>query len=123
MNNDEIFKSRVEQYDKIEGIRVGDWVRFPDGTMNRVTHIWDVEPERQIQTGGNGCGFYLGDGYISYSGGLDPAVPESKFTLVPETKLGWVWFFKKNYRAAHNGIDYEMPFRVFECSADPWNQT
>ena len=124
MDNDDIFKNLEDQYNKINGLRVGDWVRFPNGIMNRVTYIWDVEPERIIQTGGSdgNHGYFLGKGWISYSGGLDVGVDESKFTPTKETKKGWIWFFNNNYVTAHNGVYYEMNFRIFECSEIPAGQ-
>lgn len=119
--NYELFKKREKQFNEIKGIRVGDWVRFPDGSMNRVTHIWEFDNGYDIQTGGGGS-YYLGDGYISHSGGLDIGIDGSHFTITKEVKKAWVWFFKNDYRMAHNGIDYKMDFRVFDVDCYPGNK-
>ncbi len=112
--NLDIFKKREKAYNKIEGIRVGDYVRLNTGKLTRVTHIWDLD-EKLIQTGGGEYGqFYIGYGYISYSGGLDPGIDESEFKLTEEQKEGQVWFFKDDHWGAGRGIDYMMKFRIFE---------
>lgn len=104
-----ILKNRMELYNKKAGVRVGDWLKLPYGLYTRFTHDWGED----IQTGGS-HGFYLGNGYASYSGSLDSSI--SKTVLLPtnEIKSGSVWFFDKDISGAGRGVDFEADFRVFE---------
>lgn len=106
---------RMATLDAIEGIRVGDWVRFADGTMRRVSHHWGEEYGVQTSDGGS---FYLGDGYVSFSGSLHPTVPLDSLTPTDEMADGWVWVFHHDMHRAHNGVDVLVPFRVFTCSLE-----
>lgn len=112
-----LFKKRERAYNRIKGIRVGDWVKEKDG-YTRVTYIWrDDDKTYQIQTGGSKFGqFYLGDGYISYSGGLDTGFNPNKvkYEQLKGRRIGSVWFFKNDYHTADNAVVYTMKFRVFK---------
>lgn len=105
-----IFNERVAAYDKKPGARVGDYLILPYGLCTRFTHKWDDH----IQTGGNSSSFYLGNGYISYSGGLDSGVKLSDIELTDEVKSGMIWFFDKDISGAGRGVNFEMNFRVFK---------
>ena len=114
--NNQIFEERKAAYDAIPGVRVGDYVRLPGGTHTRITHTWQDRKGQPstVQTGGSPGGqYYLGDGYISYSGELDPGVHASRLRLLDYTMRGSVWFFKENWPRANGGINYAMDFRVF----------
>jgi hypothetical protein len=106
-----ILENRVKALNAIEGARVGDYLKLPYGIYTRFTHIWDD----QAQTGGGSNSFYLGNsGFCSYSGGLDSGIKLTDIKLTNETKKGLIWFFSENHSAAHNGVDFEVEFRVFE---------
>lgn len=110
--NQKILDERLEHYNQIEGVRVGDWIREKDGTMTRATHIWD---DGQVQNGGNKySSYYLGDGYLEYSGSLDHGYYKNQLEPTDEMEDGSIWFFKNDFATAHNGIDYIVPFRVFK---------
>lgn len=112
-----ILSDRMTEYNKIPGARVGDWIRETSGRMTRATHDWNDagEDTEIIQHGGSEFGqFYLGDGYISYSGGLDTGIKKNQIRDTGEVKKGKVWFFRNDYATAGNGIDYMVDFRVFE---------
>ncbi len=110
--NQKILEERVAHYNEKEGVRVGDWIREKDGKMTRATYIWW---DGQVQNGGHEYGaFYLGDGYISYSGSLDEGYKKEQLRETDEMKDGLIWFFKNDIWMAHNGIEYKVPFRVFE---------
>jgi hypothetical protein len=83
---------------------------MPNGETTRFTHDWGDS----IQTGGCGSGFYLGEGYISYSGGLDSGVKTSDLKPTDEKMKGWIWIFDKDIWGAGRGVDFEIDFRVFE---------
>lgn len=107
----QILAERMKKYNEIPGVRVGDWIEEPDGRMTRATYDWSDT----IQNGGGEYGqFYLGDGYISYSGGLGPGVHKDKLVNTGKVKNGKVWFFKNDHWFAGNGIDFIVPFRVFK---------
>ena len=113
--NDGIFETREALYNKIEGIRVGDYIRLNTNKLTRVTHIWNLDDKTLVQAGGNQYGqYYLDNGCISYSGGLDPGIDASELKPTDETHDGRIWFFKDNYWGAGRGIDYTMKFRVFK---------
>jgi len=107
--NTAILKDREAKYNKKAGPRVGDFLKLPDGTYTRFTYDWGDS----IQTGGASRSFYLGNGYISYSGGLDPGIEKSDVKLLKIKKYGLVWFFKDDWQRAGGGIDAKMAFRVF----------
>jgi len=123
-----ILEERMQAYNTIIGPRVGDFVILPDGKYDRFTYVW---PDG-IQTGGANGSFYLGQSFMSYSGGLDPAMNFSDIRQVNgESRMGSVWFFHHNHYCAHNAVEYKVPFRVFlivtkkpnddeEMSERPW---
>ena len=111
-----LFDERVKEYNKIKGPREGDWVKHLDGKYTRITYIWHFDNEpNHIQTGGYyGGQFHLNWRHISYSGGLDPGIPETTLKLTRETKEGRVWLFKDGFWGAGRGVDFDMDFRVYE---------
>lgn len=113
--NDNILKARLEQFNLIPGARLGDFIKLPSETgdfYTRITHIW--EGDNMLQTGGSaGNAYYLGNGYLSYSGGLDPGLKADDLIPTDEKKQGLIWFFSNNESRAHNGVEYSIEFRVF----------
>ena len=113
--NYRIFAARETAYNKIDGVRVGDYIRHKDGTVSRATYLWDFpDMSPSVQDGGGSASFYLGDGYISYSGGLHQSIDISTLRQTAELKDGVIWFFKNGFQSCGNGIDYRMKFRVFQ---------
>jgi hypothetical protein len=118
-----ILAARIEAFDRVNGPRDGDYVRFADGIERRISFVTPIEwlPEcDSIQTSDGGS-WYLGNGYVSFSGGLYRGVKRETLTLTEETKPGSVWFFHHDYHTAHNGIDTTISFRVYECSEPATN--
>lgn len=110
--NNEILAERIAAYEEINGPRVGDFIKLPHELWTRITHIW---PDGQLQTGWGS--FYFGNGYCSYSGGLNPGVRSKDILRTNSTKTGTIWFFKNDNHLAHNGANFEIPFRVYELRA------
>lgn len=109
--NLQILERRVIALNAIKTIREGDYVRHLSGKIDRVTHVW----EDSAQTGGGQGSYYLGEnGYVSYSGGLDPGIPLNKLVLTNEIMIGMIWFFSRNNAVAHNGINFMIDFRVYK---------
>lgn len=115
-----LFKKLEASYNKIKGVRVGDYVIGKNGKITRITYIWrwDGEPQ-QWQAGGNGGSYYLGNGYVSYSGSLSHGFDEgTKFKNTGRKKIGNVWIWDKGFAGAGRGIDFPMKFRVFKASTN-----
>lgn len=108
--NLEILEERKIAFDKIAGPRVGDYLSLPHGIMTRFTHDWGEE----IQIGGGSGSFYFGNGYMSYSGGLDPSIEKKYIIQTDEKKDGMVWFFHENSSGGGRGVHFYIPFRVFK---------
>ena len=106
-----IFSERFHAYQDIHGPRVGDFVRFADGRLERISHIWNDG----VQTSESGS-FYLGKGYCSFSGSLNPLIPSAELEYRADHKRGPVWFFHHDHWRASNGVHASMDFRVYEVA-------
>lgn len=115
-----IVAERMAALDAKPGPRVGDFVRFSDGTLRRISYRWTDGAgwDGGCQTSDGGS-YYLGNGYVSMSGSLHPAVPTEQLTPTGERRDGSVWIFHHDIRQAHNGVDVSVPFRVYEFDGEP----
>lgn len=113
----EILAGRIRAFEQVAGPRVGDYVRFADDVTRRIAYMWRDEDDRPFsaQTADDGS-FYLGQSYVSFSGGLNQGVEPTTLTDTGRRVLGSVWFFHHDQRMAHNGVDTEIPFRLYQCS-------
>ena len=128
----QIVASRAETYDTIRGPRVGDFVTFADGVTRRFSHVWAADCAddgiARLQTSSlpgddepwHSGTYYLGNGYVSYSGGLYDSVKADTLT---ETGVGesygtpgTIWIFHHDIRGAGRGVSRSMLFRAFTCS-------
>jgi hypothetical protein len=91
--------------------RCGDFVRFACGTLRRISHIW---PDG-VQTSAGGD-WYLGHGYVSFSGALYTSVPLSTLVRTDETREGRFWFFHHDRPGAGRGVGFCKDCRVYTCS-------
>jgi hypothetical protein len=113
----EILHYREAQLYKIEAPTVGDWVEFADGVTRRISYVWPDGVQTSGYNGGDGGSYYLGEGYVSYSGPLFGTVPTDTLTLRADTpRAASVWFFHHNHRMAHNGINTLAWFKVWKCT-------
>jgi hypothetical protein len=108
--NHKIINEAFDYLDKIEGIRLGDFVRLGDGHKLRVTHVWDDS----IQTYEDGS-FCVDHSNISHSGSLYSGIPKENFSLTDEVKPGLIWVFDSGFWGAYRAVHYLVPFRVYEC--------
>lgn len=117
-----ILANRVDELTSQAGPRCGDYVRFADGTERRISHLWtemdEIGLDDVAQTSDSGS-WYLGHGYTSFSGSLHPGTPIAGLRLTSEQKPGSCWFFRHDHHTAHNGVNVEIPFRVYETDAGP----
>jgi hypothetical protein len=105
----DIMVEREVAWNEIKGPRVGDFVILPDGTERRFSHHWG----ESIQTSGGGS-FYLGKGYVSFSGELHPAIPIDRFERDRgEHRMGSFWFFHHDFHGANRGVERQLLCRVF----------
>ena len=111
----EILVSRQAAWDKRDGARVGDWVLMRDGTTRRFTHDWGDALQTTTVAFGLGS-FYFGDGYMSYSGALDPGVDKSAIRATGEVREADAWFFHHDFAGAHRGVHVKVTARVFKES-------
>jgi len=114
-----ILRVRQEEYLLKHGPRQGHFVRFVDGEIRRISYVWDCydDPAQWgIQTSKGGS-FYLGDGYMSFSGGLDSSIDFVTFKLTDELMEGPAWFFHHDHPMAFNGVDVTVKCPVWESTA------
>lgn len=109
--NEVILAARQAQLDARHEIGVGDVVMDGDKTL-RVAHDWGDSV--QLTDGVYGESFFLGDGYLSFSGGLNPSIPKERFAATDEKRGASVWFFSQNMSMAHNGYHATAQFRVWK---------
>lgn len=116
----EILAARTRLLDERPGPRVGDFVVFANSVTRRISYVWPwPEDDMGVQTSAVGGGsFYLGEGYVSFSGSLYRCVPASTLTRTSETRDGDVWFFHHDWAEADNGVHARLPFRVYASSAN-----
>lgn len=108
----EILIDRQAKLSAIKEIKQGDYVRFADGIERRVSHVWY---DGGIQTSAGGS-WYLGEGYMSFSGSLFPIVPAETMRRTEEKKPGSAWFFHHDYAVRDGGIPVMVNCAVWECS-------
>ncbi len=110
-----IILERAAALDKEHDFRVGDYVVFADDVTRRISHVY---PRREwgekwgVQTSDGGS-WYLGNGYVSFSGSLYPSVSVKTLTLTEERRSGHIWIFHHDLWRAHNGVDAQIEFRVY----------
>ncbi len=112
-----ILRKREESFNRVDGPRVGDFLRTPDGVL-RFTHDWGDSIQTTVRAKHPCYGdasFYLSDGYASFSGSLDPAIDKSLLRDTGETMPGSFWFFHHDVAGAGRGVYCTMPCRLFEC--------
>lgn len=117
--NTKIMGERQVALDAVKGPRVGDYVRFANGIERRISYIWDFgdDSPTNVQTSDGGS-FFLGYGYVSFSGSLYNGVPGPTLTITDEKKLGRAWFFDHDLPGAGRGVQVTVGFRMYLCSLD-----
>lgn len=111
-DNNTLLAEKLESFNRIEGARVGDYIKIEDNFYTRITHICI---DGTAQTGGSSGGsYYLSKSGASYSGGLDSGINTQHIELTEETKTGNVWFFSGDISGAHRGVTFSVPMRVYK---------
>jgi len=109
-----ILAERIKVWEsRTDGPRVGDYVITSKGLL-RLTHDWGDMIQTTVKGYSYDVSFHLSrDGYMSFSGSLDPGVPKDRLILTDEVREGTCWFFSYDYAEAHNGVRVTVPCRVY----------
>jgi hypothetical protein len=81
---------------------------MPGGELERFSHDWGDG----LQTSPGGS-WYMGEGYVSFSGGLNPTIPIERIERTEETRDGCFWLFHHNFWGTGRGVDFRAPCRVY----------
>lgn len=109
-----ILATRTFQRDAVEGPRVGDYVRFENGRLSRITYLWPYDAQVTALLGS----WYLdAGGYVDFSGPLfspvQPAVPIGELQLDDEIRSGPFSFYGHDEHRAGNLVHVMVPCRIF----------
>ncbi len=103
-----LLADHVARMDRKAGPRVGDFIRFACGTERRISYDWGDSVQTAIA--GRFC---IERGLADFSGSLFGPTPAADLTDTGQTQPGAAWFFHHGQARAHNGVDVQVPFRVF----------
>lgn len=94
--------------------RIGDYVRFPTGQLERLSHDWGDG----FQTSPSGSIFLHANGQGEFSGGLNPSTPLDKMKLTNVHLPGSFWFFHHDSAGAGRGVYFNISCRVYLTTAE-----
>ena len=109
--------------------RQGEILIFPGLGQRRIAHVWPTTVQYTPSQNGS---FYLGDGFMSYSGSLELGISRRRLERTSDTQQAGCWFFHHDHMCAHNGVHTTIPVRVWrvkpvyrtlceaECEIDNW---
>jgi hypothetical protein len=113
----DILAARIAARATIDGARVGDYVKMPDGSIRQLTYDWGDSLQTTLPN--SDASFYLtGSGHLDFSGSLDSAIPRANLHLLGMMNAR-VWFFHHDQARAHNGVNATAPCRVFQYRVTP----
>ena len=97
--------------DLIQGPRLGDYVRFPAGQLERFSYSFGAK----LQTSPDWAGSYflLSSGGASFSGSLNPLISLDSITLTAEVMDGQFWFFHHGQAGCGRGVYFLIPCRLY----------
>lgn len=98
---------------EIAGPRVGDFVLFDSGQLERISHDWGED----LQTSPAGSIYLCPNGHGSFSGGMNPATPLVNMKVTTATLLGAFWFFHHGIAGGGRGVYFQVPCRVYQTTA------
>lgn len=101
--------------EQIERPRMGDYVRFPTGELERFSHDWGAEFQTSPVPAAS---FYLHThGNASVGGSLNPSTPLDSMRLTDESLDGTYWFFHHGEAGPGRRINFSIPCRVYATTA------
>jgi len=98
--------------ERIEGPRIGDFVLFSTGQLERFSHAWDDG----LQTSPSGSFFLHASGSSEFSGALNPHTPRRSLELIGAILPGTFWFFRDGRAQPGGRVDFSIPCRVFRTA-------
>ena len=110
-----ILKERMLGREQIAQPRIGDFIRFPSGEIERFSHYLD--DSLQTSPIKSGSVYLLGSGNGNFSGGFNPAIPLDSLTLSNELMEGAFWFFHHGVTGPGRGVYFSIPCRVYVTTA------
>lgn len=118
--NAQLVAERMEELESQGGPQVGEYVRFLDGTLRRISYHWkDGEGwDGGVQTSDGGS-FHLGRHGVSFSGSLYSAIPTEALRETDETLPASVWVFHHDFAGAGRGVDTSVEMRVWDYPYPP----
>lgn len=109
-----ILRTLMGAREQISRPRMGDYVLFATGELERFSHNW----ADSLQTSPSGSFFLCSTGEGSFSGGLNPCTPRDRLTLTDKMLPGTFWFFHHNVVGAGRGVYFDIPCRVYTTTAE-----
>lgn len=111
-----LLDARMVSREAIEGPRLGDYVRFSTGELERISK----EAGEKLQTSPIWAGSYFlhSHGVASFSGGLNPPISLGTLSYAGETEAGKFWFFHHDMAGPDRGVRFTIPCRVYVTSAE-----
>ena len=118
---DAAIKAEIQAgFDRRTGPRVGDFIEFANGTIERVSHVWDGMAEYGgtdgVQTSEGGS-WHVSRSCASFSGGLNSIIPFTTLTDTGETREGSGWFWHHDIAGGNRGVPTNFTFRVYRSTA------
>ena len=108
-----LFVKFVAAREKLDGPRIGDYLRFPTGELERFSHdLGDA-----LQTSPGGSIFLNSAGGCSFSGGLNPSTPLSAMSQLLANLPGTFWFFHHGLAEAGRAVYFNIDCRVYQTTA------
>lgn len=98
---------------RIKGPRVGDFLLFMTGELERFSHDWGDG----LQTAKGGSFFLNRSGHASFSGALNPYIEVESLKPTKAIVQGSFWFFHHGIPGAGRGVHCELDCRVYLTSA------
>ncbi len=106
----ELRDQRIAAREGNEGPRVGDFIEMEDERLLRFSHDWD-DAGLQVSEGGS---FYFDhEGFLSFSGGLEPIIPLAHIQETSRSLLGQCWFFHHDIKMRDGGVYTSVPCRMY----------
>ena len=109
----QILAERIRERAKIDRPCIGDFVRFPNGKLERFSHDWGDD----LQTSPRGSFYLCKGGNADFSGGLNPSIPLDSLSITDEVIEADFWFFHHDWPGAHRGVGCKVPCRVYSTTA------
>lgn len=113
-----ILRGAVAALDAIEGPRLGDFVRFQDGSLARIS-VMHEDGDLQAAKVDEGGFFLWKEGFTEFSGTCGNKVDPACLRRLDETMEGRVWTFRNGDVAPGGRVDTTVPFRVYAYEAPP----